>query len=139
MKKFFLFFVLGSIGMFGLIGCNNQEITGNVKDFKMIYDTGQLDQEVIHWIYQTKSNTGIYKKHFSSGTFILISLTDHPNYLIKKVHIKKDKHGYIFSITLKKSGQVSSLLNEPLPSSPIILQSATANDNATYDMKVIYQ
>lgn len=138
MKKLFLFFVLGSMGVFGLAGCNNQEITGNAKDFKIIYDTSQLDQEVIHWIHGTKSNTGIYKNHFPSGTFILISLGDHPNYLIKKVHIKKDNHGYIFSITLKESHQASSLLNDTLPS-PIILQTATANDNATYDMKVIYQ
>ncbi|MBB6214015.1 hypothetical protein HNQ80_000084 [Anaerosolibacter carboniphilus] len=138
MKKLLLFFILGMISMFGLIGCTEDELTSNMKDFKIIYDVKQLEPEVQEWIQTTQGSTGIYKNQFTCGSFILISLGDHQEHLIKDIKVKKDNYGYIFNITLKESIPDRQPLDHMLVS-PIILETSAADDTARYDVKVIYQ
>lgn len=138
MKKILLFFVLSAVCVFGLIGCDEDELTSSMKDFKIIYDVDQLDPDVQEWIKATQESTGIYKNQFTCGNFILISLGDHQDHMIKNIEVKKDNYGYIFNITLKESSSDRQLLDRMLIS-PIVLEADADDDSTRYDVKVIYQ
>ncbi len=138
MKKLLLFFILIIISMFWFMGCDGDKLTNNMKDFKIIYDETQLDPVVLDWIHETQGSTGIYKKQFTCGNFVIIRLEDHQKHFIKNIEVKKDNYGYIFNIIVKESTKNRQLLDRILVS-PIILETNIADDTGRYDVKVIYQ
>ncbi len=136
MKKFFLIFLSGFIGMVSLIGCTDTKIACELNGFHIVEDSTPLDQEIVNWIHEIKGNTGLYKNNFASGNYLLITLGEHKNYTVKRVEIKEDNHGYIFNITVREGESEERGLPKTL-TSPILVQ--TDYENANYDIRIIYR
>ncbi|SHK17559.1 hypothetical protein SAMN02745975_03812 [Geosporobacter subterraneus DSM 17957] len=136
MKKFFLIFLSGFIGMVSLIGCTDTKIASDLSGFHIIENPQTLDQEVLEWIDEIKPSTGLYKNNFSSGNYLLISLGEHKNCTVKKIEIKEDTHGFIFNITVREGETEERGIHKVL-TSPILVK--TDYENANYDIRIIYR
>lgn len=132
MKKLFIIFLIGLVGAAFLTGCTDTQIACELSGFHIIEDPSILDQEILDWIQEIKSSTGLYKNNFTSGNYLLIALGEYKDYSIKKVEIKEDNYGYIFNITVREGESEDQGFHHP-----ILVK--TDYTDANYDIRIIYQ
>lgn len=136
MRKLLLFFLCSSLGMTALIGCNTEKSPKNMDGFEVIHDTTELDQEIQDWMNPKKEKTGLYKKQFQSGSYLLISFGNRQNYVVKKIDITKENQGFLLNVTMQQSKSNSKGFQHIIES-PILVK--TDHIDKHFDVKIIYQ
>lgn len=135
MKRGFLFISIILLGML-VLGCADTREINELEGFQIIKDSSILDEDVTDWIHEISSSTGLYRNTFSSGNYLLITFGDHNNYLIKKMDITEDLHGFIFNITVHESDHEGPW-NTGFLTSPILVK--TDHVDVNYDVRIIYR
>ncbi|WZL74164.1 hypothetical protein QBE52_05340 [Clostridiaceae bacterium 35-E11] len=136
MKKLLLFFLCSALGITAFIGCSMNKIPKNIDGFQIIHDITKLDQEIQDWVNPKKEKTGLYKTQFESDHYLLISLGNRKNYIVKKIDISREEDRFLFNVTIQESKGESKNFHDALVS-PILLKTDYIDIHC--DVKIIYE